>query len=110
MLILSYFLFLALAAAVFGVGVYGLFTRRNMLRMLLSAEVMFNSALLTLIVMAATSEPLGGRVLALIAIGTATAEIGVMISIGILFFRRTGEIDVYKLSERTRGGSQESHA
>ncbi|KXA88654.1 hypothetical protein AKJ57_06530 [candidate division MSBL1 archaeon SCGC-AAA259A05] len=87
----------------FGVGAFGLLSRRNMLRMLLSAEVMFNSALLTLLALAATSEPLGGRVLALVAVGTATAEIGVMISIAILSSRRTGETDVYKLSGEEEG-------
>ncbi|KXA89826.1 hypothetical protein AKJ61_02040 [candidate division MSBL1 archaeon SCGC-AAA259B11] len=101
---LNYFLFLALAATIFGIGIYGLLSRRNILRMLLSAEVMFSSAILTLITLAATSDPSGGRVIALIAIGTATAEVGVLISIAILFFRTTGETDVFELSERRKEG------
>lgn len=95
---LNYFLFLVISFIMFGVGAYGLLTKRNMIRMLLSAEVMFNSALLTLLVLAATAGPIQGGVIALIAIGVSAAEIGVMISVGILFFRVLGEIDVYKLA------------
>lgn len=100
-MMLNYFLFLVISFVMFAVGTYGLLTKRNMIRMLLSAEVMFNSALLTLLTLAATSGPTGGGVVALIAIGVAAAEIGVMISVGILFFKVRGEIDVYKLSDNT---------
>ncbi len=95
---LNYFLFLVIAFAMLGIGTYGLLSKRNMIRMLLSAEVMFNSALLTLLVLAATAGPIQGGVLALIAIGVSATEIGVMISVGILFFKTKRDIDVYTLS------------
>jgi NADH:ubiquinone oxidoreductase subunit K len=108
---LNYFLFLAVSFVMFAIGTFGLLCKRNMIRMLLSAEVMFNSALLTLLTLAATTaEPIQGGVVALIAIGVAAAEIGVMISIGILFFKTLGEIDVYKVTapgERSPRGSRE---
>ncbi len=96
---LNYFLFLVISFVMFAIGAYGLLSKRNMIRMLLSAEVMFNSALLTLLVLAATADPIRGGVVALIAIGVSATEIGVMISVGILFFKVRGEIDVYKLSK-----------
>lgn len=96
---LNYFLFLVISFIMLAIGAYGLLSKRNMIRMLLSAEVMFNSALLMLLTLAATAGPIQGGVVALIAIGVSAAEIGVMISVGILFFKTLGEIDVYKLSE-----------
>lgn len=96
---LNYFLFLVISFVMFAIGAYGLLSKRNMIRMLLSAEVMFNSALLTLLVLAATAGPIQGGIVALIAIGVSATEIGVMISVGILFFKVRGEIDVYKLSK-----------
>ena len=104
---LTYFLFLIISFAMFAIGTYGLLTKRNMIRMLLSAEVMFNSALLMLLTLAATAGPIGGGVVALIAIGVSAAEIGVMISISILFFRTKGDIDVYKSSEPEEQKSKE---
>lgn len=97
---LNYFLFLMISFVMLAIGAYGLLSKRNMIRMLLSAEVMFNSALLTLLTLAAAKAELAqGGVVALIAIGVSAAEIGVMISVGILFFKVKGDIDVYKLSE-----------
>ena len=91
---------LIVSAIVFSIGVYGLMTRRNVLRMLLSAEVIFNAALLALLTIAsqtpAPSHVLGGD-LALLAIAIAAAEVGVIVSVAILFFQLKGTLDVYEL-------------
>lgn len=98
---LSYFMFLVLASIVFAIGVYGLISKRNMLRMLLSAEVMFNSVLLFLLTFSSTSAlPFTGGVIALLAIGIAAAEVGVIVSLAILMFRLRETVDVYELSEQ----------
>jgi NADH-quinone oxidoreductase subunit K len=94
-------MFLVLAAVVFAIGVYGLLGKRNMLRMLLSAEVMFNSVLLFLLTISAiTAAPFTGGIIALLAIGIAAAEVGVIVSLAILMFRIKESIDVYELSEQ----------
>lgn len=91
---------LGVSAILFTIGIYGLMTRRNMLRMLLSAEVVFNAALLALLTLASQTKPpahiLGGD-LALLAIAIAAAEIGVIVSVAILFFQLRGTLDVYEL-------------
>jgi NADH-quinone oxidoreductase subunit K len=103
MKLVSYYLFLILASIVFAIGVYGLLSKRHMLRMLLSAEVMFNSVLLFLLTFSTlTSSPLTGGVIALLAIGIAAAEIGVIVSLAVLMFRLKETIDVYEISEHKR--------
>jgi NADH-quinone oxidoreductase subunit K len=97
---LNYFLFLLISFVMFAVGAYGLLTRRNMIRMLVSAEVMFNAGLLAILVLAANTAPVGGGIIALMAIGVSAAEIGVLMSVGILFFRSLGEMDVYELASK----------
>ena len=91
---------LAVSAVVFSIGVYGLMTSRNMLRMLLSAEVIFNGALLALLsVSLHTPSPgpvLGGD-LALLAIAIAAAEVGVIVSVAVLMFQLKSTLDVYEL-------------
>lgn len=97
---LNYFMFLTLSSIMFAIGVYGVISRRNVLRMLLSAEVMFNSVLLALLTTSSlTNSPQTGGVMALLAIGIAAAEIGVMVSLAILLFRIRRSIDVYELSK-----------
>jgi len=93
-------LFLSLSAAMFGIGLYGLISKRNMLRMLLSAEVNFNAAMLALLTLASSSSsPATGGVIALLAIGIAAADIGIMVAIAILMFQLKRRLDVYELKE-----------
>ncbi|RLG48063.1 MAG: NADH-quinone oxidoreductase subunit NuoK [Thermoproteota archaeon] len=91
--------FLLTSVAMFCIGLYGLLTRRSLIRMLLSAEVIFNGALLALLSTASLSpafRPAGGA-LALLAISLAAAEIGVIVSVAILMFRLRKSLDVYEL-------------
>jgi len=94
--------FLSLSAVTFGIGLYGLISKRNMLRMLLAAEVNFNAAMLALLTFAAASPGSGaatGGILALLAIGMAAADVGIMVSIAILMFHLKHKLDVYELEE-----------
>ncbi|RLG48137.1 MAG: NADH-quinone oxidoreductase subunit K [Thermoproteota archaeon] len=77
-------------------GVYGLLSTRSLIRMLLSVEVMFNGALLALLTLAGGAE---GAALALVAVSLAAAEVGVVVSLAVLLFRRRGVLDVAALSE-----------
>lgn len=93
--------YLTLSGLLLSVGIYGLLTRRNMIRMLLSAEVIFNGALLSLLALAsldASYGPVGGA-LAVISISLSAAEIGVNVSIAIMMFRMKGTLDTYELKE-----------
>ncbi len=95
------FLYLVISAVLFSLGVYGLITRRNIIRMLLSAEVIFNAALLAFLALSSVNSGLAapGGALVIIAISLSAAEVGVIVSIAILMFRKTGSLDVYELSE-----------
>ncbi len=85
---------IGVAATLFAVGAYGAITHRNIIRVLISLELMFNSVLILLVVLAATRAPLDGYVLALIVIALTSSEIGVIVSIIVLLFRRLGSTDV----------------
>lgn len=93
-------LFLTLSVILFGIGVYGIISKRTMLRMLLAAEVNFNAALLALVAFASQSpSPATGEVVALIATGIAAADVGILVSIAILMYRIKKNSDVYELKE-----------
>ena len=93
-------LFLTLSVILFGIGIYGLISKRTMLRMLLAAEVNFNAAVLALVAFASQSpSPATGEVVALIATGIAAADVGILVSIAILMYRIKKKSDVYELKE-----------
>ncbi|MCK6447649.1 MAG: NADH-quinone oxidoreductase subunit NuoK [Planctomycetes bacterium] len=78
---------LLLAAAVFAIGVYGLITRRQAIGMLISLELLVNSANLALVAFAkhagAPTQPLVLFVLAI-----TVAEVAVGLALVMLFYRR----------------------
>ncbi len=92
--------YLVVSACMFGIGVYGLISRRNIIRILLSAEVVFNSALIALLALSSISaDPSTGGLMALLAITIAAAEVGVTVSIALLMFTLRKETDVYHLEK-----------
>jgi len=93
-------LFLTLSAILFAIGIYGLISKRTMLRMLLAAEINFNAAVLALVALSSQSpSPATGEVVAVLATGIAAAAVGILISIAMLMYRIKRRSDVYELKE-----------
>ncbi len=93
--------YLSVSFVLAAIGLYGLVAKRNLIRMLISVELVFNGALLALLSFSSTSaasKPTG-VVLALLAISLAAAEVGVVVSIAILMFRVKRSLDVFELTE-----------
>ncbi len=91
--------FIMLSVMLFGVGVYGVLTRRSIIRMLMGVEIMMNAANINLIAFSIYSSPfnLSGQVLALFSIAIAAAEVAVGLAILILVYRNHSTIDVSEL-------------
>jgi NADH-quinone oxidoreductase subunit K len=87
--------YLALAAAVFAVGLFGVLTRRNAIGILLGIELMLNAVNINLVAFARFNGDLMGLVFTLFTIAITVAEIGVGLAIVIAIFRvrRTIEAD-----------------
>lgn len=93
-------LFLCLSVVLFAIGLFGLITKRTMLRMLLAAEINFNAAILALVAFASQSpSPATGEMVALLATGIGAADIGILVSIAILMYRLKKRSDVYDLKD-----------
>ncbi|MGH8791974.1 MAG: NADH-quinone oxidoreductase subunit NuoK [Stackebrandtia sp.] len=88
-----------LAGLLFGVGVYGVLTRRNAVLMLAAVELMLGAVNLVLVTADATlAASLGiethtGQSFALFVIVVAAAEIGVGLAIVLHLYRLRGSID-----------------
>lgn len=91
---LSHILFVS--TALFFIGMYGLFTRRNMITMLMSVELILNSVNINFVAFNKYLYPgkLEGVFFTLFIIAIAAAEAAVAIAIIINLYRNLQSIDV----------------
>lgn len=91
---LSHILFVS--TALFFIGMYGMFTRRNMITMLMSIELMLNSVNINFIAFNKYLYPgnLDGLFFTIFIITIAAAEAAVAIAIIINLYRNHKSIDV----------------
>lgn len=92
---------LFLSTGLFFIGVYGLFTRRNMITMLMSVELMLNSVNINFVAFNKYlfPEKLDGIFFSIFIITIAAAEAAVAIAIIINLYRSHHSIDVEDASE-----------
>ena len=85
--------YLAVAAILFGIGLVGFLTRRNLITMFLSAELMLQGVVLNLLAFAKFHGNLSGQVFGLIVITVAACEAGLAMALFVLLYRRAKTLD-----------------
>jgi NADH-quinone oxidoreductase subunit K len=92
---------LMVSTALFFIGMYGLFTRRNMITMLMSVELILNSVNINFVAFSRYLYPdkLEGVFFTLFIIAIAAAEAAVAIAIIINLYRNFHSIDVEAADE-----------
>jgi len=103
--------FVLVSAMLFGIGIYGLVTKRNALRLLFAVEIMINAANLNFVAFgqylpfegesAAATNALG-QTFVLFSIALAAAEAAVILAIVVVAYRLHKDIDVSEL--KSMGG------
>lgn len=93
--------YLVPSLVMFCCGLYGFMTRRNMIAMLISLELMLNAVDINFVVFNRFLYPgsLDGMMFTLFAIGIAAAETALAIAIIINIYRSARNIDVKDLSQ-----------
>jgi NADH:ubiquinone oxidoreductase subunit K len=93
--------FLVTAALMFFAGVYGFITRKNLITILMSVELMLNSVNIIFLAFNRYLFPgqLEGHFFALFVIAVAAAEAAVAIALIINIYRSFQSIDVEKTNE-----------
>lgn len=92
---------LFVSTALFFIGMYGLFTRRNMITMLMAVELILNSVNINFVVFNKYLYPeqLDGLFFTIFIITIAAAEAAVAIAIIINLYRSHKSIDVEEATE-----------
>ena len=86
-----------LSAILFAIGLTGLLIRRNLLLILLSIELLLNSANLSFIAASARWSELTGQVFAFFGMTVAAPEVTVGLALAILLFRSAGSVETDRM-------------
>ena len=87
--------YLAVASALFVIGIFGLFlNRKNVIILLMSIELMLLSVNINLVAFSSFAGDLVGQVFTLLVLTVAAAEAAIGLAILVVFFRNSGTIDV----------------
>lgn len=92
--------YLALAAILFAIGIFGVLTRRNAIGILMSLELMFNAVNINLVTFNKFIGPdnLTGQIFAIFVIVIAAAEAVVGLAIVLLLYRNWQSIDISNIN------------
>ena len=88
----------ALSALLFVLGVIGALTRRNLIVILMSIELMLNAVNLALVAFSRQWGDLAGHIFVLMVIVVAAAEVAVGLGIVIALFRNRESVNVEDVS------------
>jgi NADH-quinone oxidoreductase subunit K len=91
--------YLVLSAVVFMIGVFGFLTRKNIIIMFMSVELMLNAVNISLISFSHFLQDLRGHVLVFFIITVAAAEAAIGLAIIIALFRNKATAHVDEMTE-----------
>lgn len=91
--------YMVLSMAVFAIGVFGFISRKNIIIMLMSIELMLNAVNINLISLSHYLQDLRGQILAFFVIAVAAAEAAIGLAIVIALFRNKATAHVDEVKE-----------
>ena len=86
--------YVTVGAVLFAMGLVGFLTRRNLIIVFLSTEVMFQGIVVNLVAFARFHQNLEGQAFAMFLLVIAAVEAGLALALVILLYRRKGSLDV----------------
>jgi NADH-quinone oxidoreductase subunit K len=100
--------YLAVGALLFGIGLVGFLSRRNLILMFLAAEMMLQGISLSLVAWGRWHNDFGGQMLVVFIIVVAACEAAVALTLVLMMFRRRESLDV-ALWQDVREDNQPPH-
>jgi NADH-quinone oxidoreductase subunit K len=98
--------YLAVGAALFVLGAVGFLTRRNLIVLFLSAEMMLQGVTLNLVAFARHNGNLQGQVFTLFIVTVAACEAGIALALILMLYRRKRSLDVSAWQELREAGQE----
>ena len=94
--------YLALSAIIFSLGMIGVMTRRNVIVMLMSVELMLNAVNLSFVAFSNFNANLNGQIMVFFVMTIAAAEAGVGLAIAVMIYKKFREVNI-RFFEQLRG-------
>ena len=85
--------YLGVAAILFGLGLVGFLTRRNLITMFLCAEMMLQGVAINFVAFARFHGNLTGQVFVLFIVAVAACEAGIALALILMLYRRSKSLD-----------------
>jgi NADH-quinone oxidoreductase subunit K len=86
--------YLMVGAVLFGIGLVGFLSRRNMIVMFLAAEMMLQGVSLSLAAWSRYHNDFDGQILVIFIIAAAACEAAIALALIITLFQRRGQLDI----------------
>jgi len=86
--------YLLVGAVLFGLGLIGFLSRRNMIVMFLAAEMMLQGVAVSLVAWGRYYNDFGGQMLVLFSIAVAACEAAIALALILMLFQRRGNLDI----------------
>ena len=91
--------YLMLSAAVFSIGIFGFLTRRNIIIIFMSIELMLNAVNISLVAFSHYLQDLRGHMLVFFIITVAAAEAAIGLAIIMALFKNKNTVHVDEMNE-----------
>ncbi len=85
---------LIVGALLFGIGLVGFLSRRNMIVMFLAAEMMLQGVSVSLIAWGRFRNDWGGQVLVIFSLTVAACEAAIALALVLMLYHRNGKLDI----------------
>jgi NADH-quinone oxidoreductase subunit K len=86
--------YLIVGAVLFGIGLVGFMSRRNMIVMFLAAEMMLQGVSLSLVAWSRFRNDFGGQMLVIFIIAIAACEAAIALGLVTTLYQRSGRLDI----------------
>lgn len=86
--------FLLVGALLFGIGLVGFISRRNMIVMFLAAEMMLQGVSLSFVAWGRFHNDWGGQLQVIFILTVAACEAAIALALVLALFQRTGKLDI----------------
>ncbi|MDR1460268.1 MAG: NADH-quinone oxidoreductase subunit NuoK [Campylobacteraceae bacterium] len=90
--------YLALSGILFAIGLLGVLRRKNLLMLFFATEILLNAANVGFVAVSKFYMDISGQIFALFVIAIAASEVAVGLGLLVLWYKRTGTIDLDSLN------------
>jgi NADH:ubiquinone oxidoreductase subunit K len=105
--------YIILSMTILAIGIYGLLTKRNLLRILISIEIIAAAASMNFVIFASSVGDTLGQVFFMLALSVDTAMTAIVVAIVLVAYREFKVLDIWDLSKlknqkqdaKAKGGS-----